>query len=110
MSSAPRDTSLVAAIETLGAEIVGLRAELRLAHEGGLLLRNALRARPDSGVWAEAQEYMRQYGIKSIGRISDSGVWYAQAGNAEYSGDTLRDAVLAAAEEWIAAQAHEAQV
>jgi len=107
MNGVSRDMALVTAIEMLGAEIVSLRAELHIAHDGNLALRKLLREQPQGSAWGEVQEYMRQYEIESVGYTE--GFWYAHIGNAEYSGETLRAAVLAAAEEWIEAQRREAQ-
>lgn len=120
MTGAPRDTALVAAIEALGAEIVNLRAELRITHDGNIALRKAitdwtgqckraeeerdqlrtaLQSRPNGDAWSEVQVYMLEHAIDSIGYVD--GMWYAQIGNAEYSGATLQDAARAAADDLI---------
>ena len=128
MSGAPRDTALVRAIETLGLELVNLQAELHIAHEGGIALQKLSREWREQCARAEAerdelrktflvnpsgdalravQVYMQHFKIEAIG-CADGG-WYAQVGDAKYSGETLADAVRAAAEEWRAGQTPEAQ-
>ena len=104
--------ALVAAIETLGAEIVSLRGEVqwyadRAAEreaENDRLREQLAQATQDDALptWASVQRLMVKSGVDAIGRGMSDALWYAYVtdGTDYHARPTLAEAATEAANAW----------
>jgi len=110
--------AIVAALETLGAEIVAQRGETqwyadRAAEreaENDRLREQLAQATQDDALptWASVQRLMVKSGVNSIRRL-DTFRWRVVSEGREYVGDSLAEAATAAANAWAAAHGKVAQ-
>ena len=123
------DAALVAAIQTLGAEIVAqrgetqwyadraaereaendrLRGELAQAQQQADAATKQAAALMERPTWDAVQRLMVQSGIQSVRRL-DTFRWRAVSEGREYIGESLAEAATAAANAWAVAHGKVAQ-